>query len=655
MTELFLDFETRSRADLRRVGAHRYAEDPSTEVVVVAYALDDGLVQRVEPFGGGEFIYVKGAALGEVVYDPTVPVVAHNAEFERLILIHKLGLKGPAAEPSRFRCTAAQAARAGLPRGLEKAAEALGLEGWDKKRKDRVIRKLTQPRRSTGTWWEYADAEEEWEELKADCERDVETCRDLYRLLPPLGAQEQALWELTVRMNDRGLAVDLDSVRRARDLAAELQEEAARRFEELVGAPPASPRARKLLGVESLDKYHVRRYLKNQDLDPRMREALTLRKRWAKSSLAKLDALLLRTSADGRLRGSLTYCGAERTGRWSSHGVQWHNAPKGLGEETDLAFEALRTGVLRAVYDDPLLTISDMLKGFLVGPFLVGDYAQVEARDLAWQAGQKDALAAFADESRDIYCEVASDIYGHRVGKYEKTGDPRDYDPVIHMPKRQLGKVAVLGCGYGLGAVRFREQMDEVFDVEVSPEMAARVVNAYRERNDKVVDLWGELEVGFTHAVSAGPGRAWRVGPVVIGVMERQGRRWAYVRLPSGRCMYYYDPRFEEVGGRGPGPSVTYFGRNRWHGGHWERVPAYGTLLTENVVQATCRDVLAEALLRLDRAGFPLVLQVHDEAVANGAGAERLAEFKRLMEVRPTWAQALPLVVDAYETRRYRK
>ncbi len=636
MTELFLDFETRSRVDLRRVGMHRYAEDSSTEVVVVGYALDDGPVRRV-------------SGLLEATRNPDVLIVAHNAEFERLILVHKFGLRGPAAEPSRFRCTAAQAARAGLPRGLEKAAEALGVGLWDEKHKNQVIRKLCQPRRSTDEWWEREDAEDDWSELEADCERDVETCRAVYRLLPPLGQQEQERWELTVRMNDRGIAVDLDSVRRARDLAAELQEEAARRFEELVGAPPGSPRARALLGVESLDKHHVRRYLKNRDLDPRVHEALTLRKRWAKSSLAKLNALLLRTSADGRLRGSLTYCGAERTGRWSSHGVQWHNAPKGLGEETDLAFEALRTGVLRAAYDDPLLTISDMLKGFLVGPFLIGDFAQVEARDLAWQAGQKDALAAFADGTRDIYCEVASDIYGHRVGKYEKTGDPRDYDPVIHMPKRQLGKVAVLGCGYGLGAIRFREQMDEVFDVEVSPEMAARVVSAYRERNYKVVDLWHELEVGFTHAVRAGPGHAWRVGPVVIGMLERQGRRWAYVRLPSGRCIYYYNPRIEDDG-------VTYLGRNRWHGGKWERVPAYGTLLTENVVQATCRDVLAEALVRLDRAGFPLVLQVHDEAVSDGeVDAARLAEFKRLMEVRPAWAQELPLVVDAYETRRYRK
>ncbi len=643
MRELFLDFETRSRLDLRRVGAHRYAEDPSTEVMMAAYALSDGPVLAWAPdavSAGTPILHIRPArrpvgALVRLIDSETV-VVAHNAEFERLMLRHKFGLDLP---PSRFRCTAAQAARAGLPRGLEAAAEALGLASWDKRHKDRVIRKLSQPRRSTGKWWERGDAEEEWEELEADCLRDAETCRGLYRLLPQLGDREQALWELTVRMNDRGVLVDLDSVRRAAPLAEEEQARAAREFEELVGAPPASPRARRLLGVESLDKMHVRRYLRDAELDPRLRRALELRKRWARSSLAKLGALLERASADGRLRGQLVYCGAERTARWSSRGVQWHNMPKGLGEGTDLAFRALAAGALRAAYEDPLLTLSDMLKGFAVGPFLIGDFGQIEARDLAWQAGQADLLKAFR-AGADPYLDVASAIYGRPI-----TRD--DYDEVVHTPRRQLGKMAVLGCGYGLGPDGLRRNAEKQYDLDLSPELAERVVRTYRRMYPRVPEFWRLLERGFAAAVARRAGRL-RVGPVHVGTEERGGHLWAFVELPSGRRMWYFEPML------GLDDTASYFGRNRWKGGKWERVRTYGGMLAENVVQATSRDVLAEALLRLDAAGFPLVLQVHDEAVAEGP-PERLEEFRRVMLVQPEWAEGLPLSVEVVAAGRYRK
>lgn len=647
-SELFLDFETRSRSDLRRVGAHRYAEDPSTEVTVVGYALDDGPVCKVEQ-GDIDATWLR------YVYDPAVLIVAHNAEFERLILMHKYGLAGPDASPRRFRCTAAQAARAGLPRGLEMAAAVLGVAAWDKSRKDRVIRKLCAPRRATGGWWEREDAEDEWDELEGDCMRDVETCRQLYRMLPQLGAREQRLWELTVGMNDRGLAVDLPAVRAARALAETEQARVAAEFEALVGCAPGSPAARdlapmckcrakmkagKVVPHRSLDKTHVRRLLRDETISPMLRQALTLRKRWARSSLAKLDALVDRTSADGRLRGQLVYAGAERTARWSSRGVQWHNAPRGLGDKTELAFEALAAGALRAVYEDPLLTISDMLKGFLVGPFLCGDFKSVEARDLAWQAGQDDLVADFA-AGRDAYLDMASAIYGYPVAK-------DDFDEAVHIPKRQLGKVAVLGCGYGLGAEGLQRNAEKDYDILLDGGMADRIVTTYRRRYRKVPRLWDTLSQGFRQAVKAGPGHRFRVGPVCIGMEERAGHHWAYIDLPSGRRMYYFDAHIE------PSGDVTYYGRNRYKGGKWERVRAYGGLITENVVQATSRDFLAEALIRLDDAAFPLVLQVHDEAVAE-APAERLAEFKRLLELVPDWAPGMPLAADCFSTLRYRK
>lgn len=643
--ELYLDFETRSRADLRKVGAHRYAEDPSTEAVMASWAAGDEPVRQWEPGGDAEWL--------RRLADPGALLVAHNAEFEREILRHCFGLVVP---PGRVRCTAARAARCGLPRGLDGACRALRLVDQKDARGRRLVHKFSKPRRASrdnpDEYWDGESASEDWADYLSYNRGDAAAARGLYRALPPLSGTEQALWELTVRMNERGLAVDRESIPVAAEVVAAETARLAARFEELTGAKPFSPAARVALGMPSLAKAEVRHALRRTDLDPRVRKALEIRRRVARASVKKLAALLARTSPDGRLRGSLVYSGAERTQRWSGGGVQLHNLPRGLGDKTDEAFEALECLALADLYADPMQAVSEMLKGFLVGPYLVGDFAQVEARVLAWLAGQADLVAAFAAGS-DVYCAMASDIYGRPITK-------ADYDDALHIAKRQLGKIAILGCGYGLGAAKFQKTLDDTFDVEVTPEMAGHVVDTYRTRYPQIVRFWHLLERGFAHAVRHGSNRV-KVGPTFMGVASLGGRAFAYVELPSGRPLYYADPRLAEGDPDLPGcerqylsgTSVSYLGRDL-HTHQWGRVSTYGGKLAENVVQAASRDLLADAMLRLDRAGFPIVLTVHDEVVVE-AGPDRLPEFRETMQAAPPWAAGLPHAADTFACRRYRK
>lgn len=646
---LFLDFETRSKVELKSAGAYRYAQDPSTEALCASWALDHEPPQR----------WQRGDPMSFMLYaqHPDTTIVAHNAEFERLILKHHFHLDLP---PSRFKCTAAQARRTGLPGGLDVVARALSLEHQkDTAAGKRLITKLSKPRRpskanaNADPFWEPETAPDDFDDMYAYNQGDVEAHRELFYLLPSLEDREQRLWELTVKMNDRGLQVDLDAVKHAQAVADEERGRLSERFEVLVGCPAGSPRGAAVLGLDSLDKVHVRHALRRTDLEPRVREALELRKRLAKTSVRKLSTLINQTCKDGRYRGGLLYSGAERTQRWSGRGVQMQNLPRGLGDKTELAFDSLGNGTFLMAYDDPLQTISEMLKGMFVGTFLIGDYAQIEARSLAWLSGQKDLVAAFA-AGEDVYSGMASTIYGHPVTK-------QDFDEVLRIAKRQLGKIAVLGCGYGLGPAGLIRQMDEVFDVALDPETAWNVVNAYRTRYPRIPKFWRKLESLFCSTIDKRKfehyARRWAEANLTVHNRFIGKTPVAWLTLPSGRPLCYYDVLLQEdhwPDGQSKS-TPTYFGRNIYKGGKWERVSTYGGKLTENVIQALSREVMADAMLRLDDAGFHLGLTVHDEIVSEDPPAA-LPEFLHTMEEDPGhWAEGLPLAVEGFATERYRK
>lgn len=634
MKLFFVDFETRSTVDLKRVGLHCYAHHPSTEVVCTGWAVGDEQVQVVNGLP---------EAVELAVRDPDTIIVAHNAAFEREIIAAKLRLLLPW---SRVIDTAALAARMSLPRKLESVAQALKLDEQKDMSGHRTMLKLARPK---GGWdddefWEEEDRPADFESLRAYCWQDVNVMREVFRRLLPLEEQEARIYALTGKMNDAGVGVDLASIPRALEVLKARTADGEAEFKRLTGGHGVKSytRVAQALGLPNVKKVTVRNALRDPGLDPRVRRALEIFKRLARSSPAKLSALWNRTSKDGRVRGSLIYSGAERTQRWSSGGVQLHNLPKGLGKKTETAFDALFiTGLFELLYDDPVGTVAEMLRGFFVGPFLVGDFAQIEARTLNWFAGQLDMLELFANGG-DTYIHMASKIAGRPVKKGDT--DPR-FPPGVDW--RFIGKQTVLGCGYGMGWEKFQRALDEVFDVQIDAEFAMRVINTYRAASPRVVAWWNRLQKAFEFAVHQNKDYIQVDRRVGMGNVTVGGLRYAYISLPSGRRLYYAEPEMTADG-------VRYWGRNIYAGGRWDRVHTYGGKLAENIVQATARDVMAEAMLRLDAVGYKLLLTVHDEIICEDDG-HLLSDFKRYMMELPPWASGLPVDVEVFQTRRYRK
>lgn len=642
---IFLDFETFSEANLKEVGAYRYAEHPTTEVLCAAWAIDGDEVS----------VAVGNAAPGHVFDDHMI--VAHNVEFEKQILKHKLGLD---FSIDRFIDTAALAARMSLPRKLEDLAAFFQLDATAKlaanvgRAGDSVCRPRKPSKQNPARRWTPETKPEAFQALYARCQNDVEVTREVYRRLLPLSEIERELWELTIEMNERGILCDLASIPAAQEACRTEAEPLELEFELLVGEKIKSyVRVAQALGLDDVRKPTVRKALRDPATAPAVRRALQILQALSKSSVAKLDAMLARAHADGRVRGSFLYCGAERTNRWSASGIQPQNFKRGLAKETDTAFEALHAGALDLIFTgarrpppDPSLTptatVAEMMRGFLLGPFHVGDKAQIEARVLNWMAGQDDTVQLFATGG-DPYCVMASRIYKKPINKKE------------HPAERFMGKQAVLGAGYGLGASGFQFMLDDIYDVQISEEFSKQVVAAYRSASPKVCKLWERMGRAFTFAV-ANKSKRIKLWPdpgtkpqLYFGVVEVGGKEYAYIELPSGRKMYYAEP---ELISTPRGPSVAYFGRDRFSKG-WTRVRTYGGKLTENVTQAISRDALAEAALRLKAAGYEIVMMVHDEIVANQRGD--LSEFKRIMEEQPKWAPGLPIEVEVFSTVRYRK
>lgn len=644
---LYLDFETRSPLDLRKVGVYNYAA--AAEIICTGWAVDDGPVRceaGFPPEVGALF------ALAD-------QVVAHNAGFEREIL-RAAGVAAHAVRWEKWIDTAALAARMSLPRKLEHLAAALHLGEQKDMAGHRVMMRLSRPKKgfvpdecdTDVAFWGEDERPADFATLREYCAQDVEVMRACHRRLPALGPQEARLYALTGRMNDAGVAVDLGAIPPA--LAALTSSSAAgvARFKELTGGPGlrSYARAAKALGLSDMQKPTVRRALRGcpttpgweksnamltGPVDDRLHEALTLFTRLARSSPAKLTALQRRASADGRIRGSLIYAGAERTTRWSSGGVQLHNLPRGMGEKTDQAFEALEVGALDLLYDDPVGTVAEMLRGFFYEEpgLLVGDFAQIEARALAWMAGQADLVAAFA-KGEDTYAMMASRIYGRTITKKK---DPAE---------RFMGKVVVLGCGYGMGWEKFQTFCSDVHDIDLSVDDAMRIIATYRQVNHRVVAWWKRLGDAFAFTVGQKKERVQVDSRIVMGMTTVGGVEYAWIQLPSGRKLYYAEPAIGKKG-------VEYWGRNIYKGGKWDRVGTWGGKIAENITQATSRDVMAEAMLKLDAEGFKLLLSVHDELVAVDNG--RVEDFRTIMTTVPAWATGLPVDVEIFQSRRYRK
>lgn len=648
---LYIDFEAQSELDIREVGAFTYAEHKSTVPLCAAWAIGDGDIQ----------LWVEG--------EPVPPewatwnimeghwYVAHNHDTEQQLLLHKFGIK-----TEDWIDTASLASCAGLPRALWDVSRALHLDE-EKHRQyvsDSVMLQLARPRKVSADnpdrFWRPETRADLFEQLYAYCKNDVSVMRTILGALPPyhwiVTDKERALETLTNSMNSVGVKVDLHAVGLAALEVERHTEEMTAEFMAITDGikPRANIKAAQWFGLDSVDKESLRDALKTEPEGPR-RRAMILKKTLNTAAVSKLRAFANRTSRDGRLHGAMVYCGAGRTWRWSSMGVQLHNLIRGLGsgsvdweavdtndDATAIAFDALHGGVLSSLYPNPTRAVASMMKGFLTGPFYIGDFSQIEPRVLSKLAGQTSMLDAFRLK-KDPYKALAA--YMYQVAFEAVTKD-----------QRFMGKQGVLGCGYGLGRHGFMNMLKTIYDIEVDEEEAQRVVSAYRDMNPNIVGFWYDLERLVKQAVLE-QWQEFHTSPRCPGIAARMYKSWLCIRLPSGRVLWYFEPSLVP-GDRGF--ELHYWGRNPKFGGQWMRVKTYGGKLAENVTQAIARDIMAEAMLRLQKAGFQVLLTVHDEIVCQvGPNSIDLELFEHIMKQEPDWFKGIPLDVDTQRAERYQK
>jgi DNA polymerase len=648
---LYIDFEAQSELDIREVGAFVYTEHDSTTILCAAWCIGDGEIQLWKE---GEPVPLEWYARP----DDDRWFVAHNHDTERQILLKKFGIK-----IDWWLDTASLASCAGLPRSLWDVSQALHLDQQKHRQyvDDSVMLQLARPRKASkdnpAKFWRPETRPDLFEKLYDYCKNDVSVMREILKTLPPhhwmISSKERQLENLTNSMNETGVKVDLHGIGLAA-LEVETHGDAmTEEFKQITGGvnPKSNIKAAKALGLLAVDKESLRDALKLANLSGPKRRAIELKKTINTAAVTKLKAFANRTSRDGRLHGSMVYCGAGRTWRWSSMGVQLHNLIRGLGsgsvdwpavdtheDATQIAFDSLHNGVLSELYDNPTRTVASMMKGFLLGPFYIGDFSQIEPRVGAKLAGQVSMLDRFRLK-QDPYIALASVIYGVAAERVSKD-------------QRFMGKQGVLGCGYGLGRHGFINMLKTIYDIEVSEEEAQKVVTAYREMNPQIVSFWYDLERLVKQAVLE-QWQEFHTSPRCPGLATRTYKSWLCIRLPSGRILWYFEP--ELVPGE-RGFELHYWGRNPKYGGKWMRVKTYGGKLAENVTQATARDIMAEAMLRLTEVGFEVLMTVHDEIVcAAGPNSIDLELFEHVMRQEPEWFKGIPLNVDVQYAERYQK
>jgi DNA polymerase len=630
----FVDFETRSTVELKRTGVYPYASHSDTDVWCMAYAFEN------EP----PRLWQMGDPFPEDLLEAT-ELWAHNASFERVMwrdcMVVKYGW--PEIPMERWYCTAAEAARMALPRSLEQVCYALKLPIKKDMEGHRLMLRMCRPRRfdaATGepVWW---DVPEKVARLGQYCMSDVSAEQAVFAQLNRLSPAERETYLLTETMNDRGIQIDYQLVTAARGVAEKeitlqnrlLHEATSGKVSEVTKVEKLKEWLREQgLETESLNKKALQEILDDgQELSPEVSAALDARREAGKSSVKKLDALL-ETSSGGRTRGLLLYHGAS-TGRWSGRGPQIQNFPRG-GDV--LSPEAYISQVL-AGKRTSLNTLSAMLRSCLVSApghqFYCADFAAIEARVVAWCAGEHVMLQQFR-EGRKLYIEMAEIIFNKKVSKEE---DVEEYT---------TGKSSILGCGFGMGWKKFVKQFNATKDI------AQKAVKAYRETYPRIVDLWKAVNDAAILAVQH-PGQTYRAGLV------RYTKSGSYLLcgLPSKRVLFYPSPQIvDRPMPWDPSdlrPSVEFSGINQFTR-QWERLTTYGGSLTENFVQAIARDLLRDAMLRVERHGYPVVGSIHDEVLSEAMTGD-LNEFMSLMKVVPEWATGLPIDASGWVGDRWRK
>lgn len=685
MTTLFLDLETFSEVPITN-GTHAYAE--GAEIMLFAYAIDDGPVKvwdcTARPLMPDD--------LADALDDPAVILYAHNSHFDRTVLWHN-GYRLPR---ERWRDTMVQALAHGLPGSLGQLCDIFKIPTDKAKDKEgrQLVLKFCKPSVRDGIMYRAGSdtAPEAWAKFLEYARLDVEAMRALDKCLPRWNYpnQELALWHLDQTINDRGVAVDLDLSSSAIEAVAKAQAELAARTQALTGGAVQAATQRDAMLRHLLEAYGVdlpdlqqstlQRRIDDSELPAELRELLAIRLQASTTSTSKYKTLAKAASSDGRLRGTLQFNGASRTGRWAGRLFQPQNLPRpALKQEAiDNGIDALKVGAADLITDNVMELTSSAIRGCIVAPagkkLVVADLSNIEGRVLAWLAGEGWKLQAFRAYDKgtgdDLYKLAYAKSFGCRADQVDKE-------------QRQIGKVQELALGYegGVGAfltfaatygIDLEGTAEHAIEA-IPPSIRAEAVSAldwtreqkrptfglsdrawivcdsfkraWRYRHPAITTFWRDLQEAAVLAVgNAGSTYTCR------GLRLRRDAGWLRIRLPSGRFLCYPAPAVDESG------KLSYMGVNQYSR-KWSRIATYGGKLAENVTQAVARDVLASAMPAIEAEGYAIVLSVHDELLTETPDSADYSSdhLAALMSTNPPWAEGLPLAAAGFEALRYRK
>lgn len=663
---LLLDFESKSVADLPKVGADNYTRHPSTDALCVGFAVGDQPVDLLVPCDYEFAPFLDFVRQGGIVK-------AWNIPFEiamwNNVMVRRYGW--PILRPEQCVCLMAQSYAMAMPGKLENAAPAFGIDHRKDMAGNRVMLQLSQPREilpnGTVVWWTEKEFPEKYRALYDYCKMDVQVEREISKRAVALNPAEQKTWQLDYAINNRGIQIDRPAVVAALDLVTTEKARLNERIRAVSNGAIATCTAVKQITdylrirgcnvPDGIAKEAAKDILKDPATPSDCREVLILRQEAGKSSTAKLETMLGRAGDDWRLKGTFQYHGAS-TGRWAGRGVQLHNLPRPSisSSDVDAVFELLHTEGAKAgptidmIYGPPLSVLSDCLRGFLKAKdgheFVGADFRNIEGRVLAWLAGEEWKLEAFRKYDRgelpDIYVQGYSRSF--RVPLSQVTDN-----------QRQIGKVMELALGFGGGKGAF-QQMAKGYGVKVKEKEAEEIKVAWREVHPHTVEFWRALEEAALLSILS-PGSIHGAGHRDRQIKFRVVGSFLWCRLPSGRPLCYPYPKVELVetpwGALKDG--VTYMSMNSVTN-QWERTKTYGGSFSENVTQGVAACLLREAMLRIDSPATPVVLHVHDDIATEPLkGTITVKEFERRMAENPSWATGLPIAAKGYSRHRYGK
>jgi len=653
MKHATIDFETRSEVDIK-AGAYKYAESPTTSILSLAYRIPGDTETQLwipgkpDPDDLLDYVHLGGL------------VEAHNSFFEHCIW--NFVSPWPKMPLNQWRCSMAKARACGIPGSLDLAGAALSLDIVKDKRGKYLINKLCKPRRpSKNDPSIWVDDPALLQELYDYNITDVDAEIALSNKLPSMSEQEIDVWLLDQKINERGIFIDVEAVKATLKVLEQTVGKYNNVLKELSGGAFSTGNQRDRIlswcaeqgvSMAALTKADVVETLNRKGLPQVVRDVLTLRQSLSKTSTAKYLTILRKLASDGRIHEVLQYHKAI-TGRWAGAGFQIQNLPRPtLDADPELLVDLLKTGHRHQVekhFNSAFEVASSAIRSMIIAPpgkkLISADYAAIETRVLFWLGEVHEGLGALS-KGDCIYCHMAAKIY--RV-PYEWIYDGYKAEDFRQTNMRAMGKAAVLGLGYQMGAPKFKDDC-ATKNIEITEAFAKQVVDTYRSEFSRVPTLWSRMEDAAISAL-AEPGRVTRYGRIRF---KKKGN-FLLCRLPSSRIMRYPFPKLE--------PTVTPWGADKismtymaFKEGRWVRVTTYGGKIVEQCCQAIARDIMAEGLLRLEKYNYPVIMSVHDEAVSEvPEDFGTVKEYCQLMCVNPSWAEGLPLKASGWEGKRYRK